>query len=378
MARRRGFSPQELDQIRAIEPSTASAAALGAMGEALDQGWSVALRPETPRTEPVLTAIALTYLAHADPARVRLIHPTQGQGRLDERVVNVEGEDGLALRIFAGLTQAMVSRCPKARGGRCPWGCREGCLETVAHLGASDDPEAPQALHDYVRQGFVHGHRVKERWGDPTVTPALALDKTVRNEMERARQFVRFSKGADGLWSAVFRPKADVLPLVARHFQGRMGGEPFWMVDPVHGSLVLAKGDALELHTMEPGEAEALARQRHPGPDEPYVQALWKRFYEAVTIPGRDSTVRGYDLRGSFMPQRLWAYLPELDPRVEGAWETVPERYRGDPSPVAPADHSFDPSTVPGLEAPAHRVLGGRHSPTDTAGSSRDPGRGEA
>ncbi len=140
-----------------------------------------------------------------------------------------------------------------------------------------------------------------------------------------------------------------------------MGTERFCIVDPAHGSAVLHEGGRLALVRLD-GEAarEACRRLDDTHREEAYVRALWKGFYDAVSLPGRGRDQRGYDLRVHLMPKRLWQGLPELDPSVDTAWTFVPEAYRDGgtdreglppsdrPSPthrLRPAQPSSDPAT---------------------------------
>jgi hypothetical protein len=72
---------------------------------------------------------------------------------------------------------------------------------------------------------------------------------------------------------------------------------------------------------------QELVRKLELSDDEAYVRAMWKTFYDALALPGRDKSQRGYDLRMKWMPKRLWTYLPELSPGAETAYDVVPEHY---------------------------------------------------
>lgn len=212
----------------------------------------------------------------------------------------------------------MATGCPKARKEACPKLCAGACARRLVYAAASDAGHMPEALHRYVRLAFAEGPRMRLLITDELVSDVDELARSVLGECEHTRQFVRFSLLADGSLFSTFRPKADTIPLTAGYFASRMGNERFCIVDPVHrcaafhdsGKLSGRRGYAVV--RLDRQSADELSSQKDLSPDEPYVRTLWKRFYDAVALPGRDASQRGYDLRTSWMPRRFWGGLPEL------------------------------------------------------------------
>lgn len=275
----------------------------------------------------MLTAVGATYLAHLRPDAVRVQAEGAGQPRLGEATAPVETDPAVAQRVLDGF---LAATGPMASGRGMP-----RYVHSPRHLvslvaSMVDEPDMAEALHRYLRGGFTWGAAVGTHNSDPAIARAEGLATAAAGECEHARQFIRFSRLSTGGYLAVYRPKADVVPLVAGHFRRRMGTERFCIVDPVHGSAVLHEGGRLALVRLD-GEAarEACRRLDDTHREEAYVRALWKGFYDAVSLPGRGRDQRGYDLRMHFMPKRLWQGLPELDPSVDTAWTFVPEAYRG-------------------------------------------------
>ena len=116
---------------------------------------------------------------------------------------------------------------------------------------------------------------------------------------------------------------------MAGHFAKRMATERFAIVDAGHDVAVLGARGRLLRVALAHDEAVRLSLPGALAEDEPYVRALWKRFYDALALPDRGPLQRGYDLRMSFMPKRLWDGLIELDPTVDDGWSYVPPAYRG-------------------------------------------------
>lgn len=292
-----------------------------------------------PTLEAVLAATGLTYLAHAQGASVRLEPRDLAQPLLGEVVLDAPGsqEPGvveLAERVYRGFARSISRGCRLQRDGSCPARCRGACLRKLRYAAASCSPGMPQALYAYLRLGFEAGAAVRNMLQDERVCALDALARRTANECEHTRQFVRFSHLADGSWLAVFRPNADTIPLTADYFRARMGTERFCVIDPDH--LVAAFHDprwhACECVRLDRRTAELVARHGPLADEEPYVRAMWQRFYRGLELPGRRASERGYDLRASWMPKRFWGGLPELDPREpDPGTMVVPPAYGGDP-----------------------------------------------
>ncbi|MGI6231113.1 MAG: TIGR03915 family putative DNA repair protein [Tractidigestivibacter sp.] len=269
--------------------------------------------------EGVLSAVGVTYLAHADPARVRLARQDCFQPMLGEEAVDMgpaidDGALGLAQRVLKGA---------KAHGA------------STYHLMlacAADDESMPEVVHRYLRLAFARGKEVRWLVSDPTVVAFTDLARRVSGEVEHTKQFVRFSHLSDGSWAATFSPKDNTIPLTAGHFVRRMTEERFCIIDPRHhvAAFHREKSKQSTLVTLDDELAEQLSGRNDLADDERYVRAMWKRVYDGLSFEGRGIEGRGYDLRMHFMPKRFWEGLPELDPSTDNPGTYVPERYRNE------------------------------------------------
>lgn len=292
-----------------------------------------------PSLEGTLGAVGLGYLAHADEDSVRLVLREACQPRLDETVVEAPLDSAddlvaLARRVYRGFERHVSEGCRRRRGGLCPANCVGACARRLVLAAAADDPLMPEAIHRYLRLGFDAGPEARRLVTDRRVVAVGDLARFVINECERTRQFARFSLLADGSLIAVFRPRARTLPLTAGHFSARMASERFCLVDPVHRQALFHDPGRLRgrggtvLMGLDQEGADRLAGTRDLAADEPYVRAMWRRFYEGLALPGRDPSQRGYDLRAGWMPKRLWGGLTEMDPASLDSGP-APERYQG-------------------------------------------------
>lgn len=298
--------------------------ATGGVVAAVREGRA-ALLPCRPSAEGIVASAGVGYLAHATDGALELCREDACQPRLGQAVVAAlddadEGVAALSERVLRGFRRAVGRECARRALLAC----------------ASDDPEAPEAVHRYLRLGFALGREVFSRPCDGRLVVVDDLARRVLSEAEHTRQFARFSRRRDGSWIAAVEPAANTVPLVAAHFARRMGPERFCLVDPGHrvaafhearaqGCGVVRLDERLSRQLADLGEGDLSS-------DERYVRALWKRFYDRVSLPGRGPGERGYDLRTAFVPARYRGRLVELDPRSDDAGGLVPERYAGGPA----------------------------------------------
>jgi probable DNA metabolism protein len=283
-----------------------------------------------PTADGVLCAVAASYFAKTGGKRVRAANKACVQTRLFDVVVEVQTWYDMAERVLSGFMKHVREGCPRAAKLGCHAGCRFGCIRNVAYIAADvDNDDMPDALFRYVRTGLDRGSRIQSMEADPYTAEGFEIARTISAECEHARQFVRFSKLENGVYFAPYRPKADIVPLVAKYFKRRMGPTPFALLDETHGTCLLSIDDDCQLVRAEPWDVQELVRKLELSDDETYVRAMWKTFYDALALPGRDKSQRGYDLRMKWMPKRLWTYLPELAPGAESAYDVVPEQYAG-------------------------------------------------
>ena len=144
--------------------------------------------------------------------------------------------------------------------------------------------------------------------GDPVVGRVAALCKRAENEAELLRQFARFTHLSNGVWFARCNPNASVVPLVMGHFAARFNVQPFIIYDEVHCLAGVYDGEGWYLVN------DVLGQMPEAAEGDGYAEALWQRFYDAVSIEARYHP----ELRSGFMPVRLWKHLPEMHPRESG------------------------------------------------------------
>lgn len=166
----------------------------------------------------------------------------------------------------------------------------------------SDEEGREDALFSYIVAAMEQGHRVHGNLVLPCVAAVERLAGAVLNERERMYQFLRFEELEGGVFFARINPNANVVPLMMGHFAERFSSRPFVIYDEVHGLAgVCCEGECTMVVTDQLTVPDRSA-------DEAAFQALWKRFYDAVSNEQRYNP----DLRRSLVPKRLWRNMTEF------------------------------------------------------------------
>ena len=239
--------------------------------------------------EGFLSTVFDAYARHLYPQRICQDGCVQlGFG---QQLVDVATDLALAERVRVGLSsRAGVSTYRAVR---------------TAFLSDADGKE--DALFAYIVHAMERGYRARGDIAQECVARVEALAQSVYNERERMYQFLRFEKMENGVFFACINPKANVVPIMMRHFEERFSTQPFVIYDEVHhlagvcsqGTTTLVLADTLAIPDRSSDEAS--------------YQRLWKCFYDAVSNERRYNP----DLRRSFVPKRLWRNMTEFKLAVE-------------------------------------------------------------
>jgi probable DNA metabolism protein len=154
----------------------------------------------------------------------------------------------------------------------------------------------------FVRVGFKDPKALHDR--------RCAINRAVNSagafayrEAHRQIGFVRFEQWRDGTLYAPIGPQAAVLDLIAPHFQSRMAQEKSWVIhDRKREEALVFAGGALKQVQVEALEAPRL------DDNEQAIQALWRRFFDRVSIEERKSPKRQRQL----VPRRFEPYMTEM------------------------------------------------------------------
>lgn len=164
----------------------------------------------------------------------------------------------------------------------------------------STEEEKDLILLRFVRCCFDKGPRAAQMLGDPDIHAAFTLERNVNNEVCHFTEFIRFEE-RDGMLGSVIHPKNNVLPLLRGHFCSRLPDENFLIFDATHGTALLRRN----------GRVQYLAMEHYtPGGDAEELnwQALWKRFFHALTIEERCNA----KAQMNHAPKRFWQDMVEM------------------------------------------------------------------
>lgn len=201
------------------------------------------------------------------------------------RVKWIETEAGKAERVRASVQKKISPRA----------------MELLQSVFLSCLPQKELAMLRFLLLGYQEGSKTPWMFGHPLVQPLLKAEQHMMGEIHLLRGFIRFSQRC-GRLVATIEPKNFVLPFLAEHFIERFSREDFLIYDKAHGAaLVYEKGrqailplEGLEAAPADEGEAE--------------WEALWKRFYNTISIEGRENP----RCRMGHMPKRYWQHMLEV------------------------------------------------------------------
>ena len=246
--------------------------------------------------EGLLSAVFESYASHEVPEDI--VEEGDWQPRLLQSVRHIDTDMARARRVRAGINRAAGNRA----------------FSAIVRASLSEDPDKGIKVLRFIRyvmdknSGRNPRLSVLSDLSNPVVGDVIALSNRVTNEAEKMRQFVRFTKRANGVWFSHCNPNASVVPLVMPHFVARFNIQPFAIYDEVHHIAGVYNGRDWQLVRGDIGIVPERAS------DDSYVEALWQRFYDSLSIDARYNP----ELRRHFMPVRLWKNLPEMAARPQG------------------------------------------------------------
>ncbi len=181
--------------------------------------------------------------------------------------------------------------------------CGRAAAQWLYRAFLAEEPGREAVLYRYILEGFKAGMDIYRRRMEPWVWTVFSLARKTGREAGAFLGLVRFKELASGLLYGEIRPTHDILPLLGHHFQKRFGREE-WAICDVRRRHVLYGREGQILMADLAGTAELVYSA-----DEEALQALWRTYYRHMAIPERFHPA----LRRSFMPEKYWAYLTEME-----------------------------------------------------------------
>lgn len=282
--------------------------------------------------EGLLTSIYESYRCHERP--IDVAPRSSFQPRLSQRVVNIPTDIDIAWRVRNGLIK---------KGG---WSAFNA-MRKASCSSQTDAGTVAFLFARYVMDEHTGKSRPFSNISHPSVAPIFDLCRSIDNECEHMRQFIRFEhlkgsgissnalpshghaddgnalasprssqrnehagpvgfKNDNDIWFAKCNPRDSVIPLIMDHFVERFNVQPFLIYDEVHDVCGVYDGGGWYLVNVDEDSFDLKVPDRSD--DEDVTQDAWRRFYNAVSIDSRYNP----ELRRHFMPKRLWKNITEI------------------------------------------------------------------
>ena len=113
--------------------------------------------------------------------------------------------------------------------------------------------------------------------------------------------FLRFHETVRGVLYAIYSPDNDITELIAPHYLSRLGYQAFIIHDVGRGKIAISDGVSIRYGYTKEKAVLTFSES------ELSVQALWKRFYNDISIKSRKNTRQ----KDRCMPRRYRKFMPE-------------------------------------------------------------------
>lgn len=257
--------------------------------------------------EALLTCIFVAFSAHAPVEDIA--QGKQIQMRLGQQVVTVLVDMDAATRVKRTIMRSL---------GPDVW-------RTIVVASASDELDKGMVLYRFLKATLTNArtapckscskkptcetrcnrippNRILDAWGNADIEPLLSQYRSVVNEIDKMRNFIRFEQVEGDMWFACCNPNSSVVPFVMNHFAQRFNTQRFVIYDEVHHIAGVSEHGRWQLlttdHIAPPSSTQ----------EEADMQDAWRRFYRALSIDERYHP----ELRRNFIPKRLWRNITEL------------------------------------------------------------------
>lgn len=244
--------------------------------------------------EGLLCAIYDSYANHEDPTDVS--SEREFEQRLLQRVHYVRTSEEIAERVRKGLIK---------KGGSLAY-------KHIRRSSVCSNSNAGFVVYRFARYVMDEhkGNRSPvNNISHPKVAPLFDLVRSVNQECEHMRQFIRFNHFQDetgNVWFARCNPKHSVIPFIMGHFIERFSVQPFMIYDENHG--ICGAYDGSRWYLVNASEEDGPFHLPDPCASDVQMQDAWKRFYKCVSVEARYNP----ELRTHFMPKRFWKNIVEV------------------------------------------------------------------
>lgn len=161
-------------------------------------------------------------------------------------------------------------------------------------------------LYHFLQKAFKTGPSIINCLQDCDVLRIYELSRSVSNESHNYLGFVRFEELENGILAGYIRPKSNIIPIVAKHFNDRLHNEN-WILLDTSRSLAAIHPAGKEYY-LQNNITEQMLLSVPLSSDEKEYQNLWNRFFTTVSINQRTNT----DLQKNLLPLHYRTYMTEF------------------------------------------------------------------
>lgn len=234
--------------------------------------------------EGLFSAIFAAYANHENP--IDIAPQSRLQLRLGQQERYIETNFTRANRVANGIARA---------GGRSTFNAiRKASVSSNAHTGT--------IIFHFVQKLMKERRYLLNQLSDPLVADLFELVRSVDNECEKMRQFIRFAHLENGGWLAVCNPRDNVIPLLMNWFAARFNDQSFAIYDEVHHIAGVYEGKNWYLVRTN------CFQEPEYSSEESLMQDAWRTFYRTLSVDARYNP----ELRRQHMPVRFWRNLTEM------------------------------------------------------------------
>lgn len=174
----------------------------------------------------------------------------------------------------------------------------------VFRTALSNEHGKAELIYRFLVKAFRVGPQIIHQLQDDDVNKVTVIGRKVGSEAHKYLGFVRFEERNNGILVARINPLANVVPLIADHFQDRLHNENWIILDTVRNiSAIHSKGQNYVL-SKEITENMLLEMSTLSDKEQEY-QKLWKQFFHTIAIKERENT----KLQQNMMPLRYRKYM---------------------------------------------------------------------
>jgi len=153
----------------------------------------------------------------------------------------------------------------------------------------------------YLIMAFRMGQKIELLHAHHDTLPVRRLSRTVGFEKHRFLGLLRFAE-VDHVLYAAFEPDHNILILLGEHFADRLANERFVIHDVKRGQAIFCDHGEWIISDF------TLEKSLDFSDNELVFQALWKGYFEAISIESR----KNLKLQQSFVPLKYRKHLTEF------------------------------------------------------------------